>query len=1352
MRRILQGALPRSCLMCLCLHVANLARRTSLLLRISLSFQSTGCLEYQKTVHVSLRGNDTKRCGSIKKPCRTIVKAVTLVSRGGMVILNGSGTAKQPYDCEQLTTQAQQPGIQVTRNITITSLLSTEAHVTCPKGFLFYRSDKVLRISLSGISFFKTTLKFKDCNYVEIINCTLRERHGEKTEWESAVVIRVRKNMNVNVTIRNSVFLNNSLCVRIHFDQLYPKTDILLSLNVAKTRFQENGFHTKSLERGAIVFSATQTRIFSRTIYLQITMNEVYCISGGGHFLDVELPTAVSKETYCNIYLERNSFMNSRSLYYSRVRRANVSFFKLQCANNSEVRCITVQSFTNANRTIDIRVHGSRFFDNRTNRTKLVPTLRVTGTTTQSGTIEIFNTSFDRSYKAAVSITSNIILRMKGVTVTSSMYGVIIEAYDKLNMNDSNFYSVASIDNCTFRDNLMDLYGLLNNSVLVQIRVTNTIFDGKAVQEKYAKTTTYGVRMNIPPLDKQFLSEANILIENATFRGRPTNAFVFVAKGNKTLIIRSCKFQDSFSLERNVWRVRKYANLPGYMTAQGVFLLLFDSDELVEKGCVKGRGGQNTHPKWNYTSRVLFEDTLFQDNFGFETGAIKIINGYVTFRRCNFTNNFALSDTGHLYVGYGSGKVEFKDCTFKRTERQGIFKGTAFTVGRFLHSESGGPIMIKNTTFETKFGERLVPQSILRIFSGGYFDMDLNSTIQCRTGSSLQFENFSHFHYEGGQDNTFCRINVTTERFTCTMCPPKMYSLQSGFSKGLFIRKGFRCLECPFGAHCNGSNNIVAKRNFWGYKVTNSSNSSSVVFIPCPEKYCRKPERHSLHQEGFNSCNGNRQGVLCGRCSPGFTETLFSAECRKSEECRWNYQLWIFMVLYTIALTFYLLKKPPLVHFLKNQILWFGRIRQQTVRGRTAVLENKEGENGYLKITFYFYQAFDLLSTTNVRKMMAKVPYISTMVAAFNFQVQVVHERIGCPFAGLTAVTKEIFLSGLVLAAIGHVFLIYCLHWLINLTLKKRKPLLVHYVAVAMEIVLLGYERLAETSLKLMHCVPIGSKMHLYYDGNVVCWQWWQHALLAFNVIFIVPFVGVLYLGSGKLYYKTISWKEFIGACVAPLPFLIFWLVKRCCWQTRALQPSNARQKGKPVSHNRYTRLSSLIDDENTSHDSEECTKEISNILLGPFRPPNAHDQGTLYWESVLIGRRLVLLIFRAFIPNSMVCFLCMSVACVLMAVHHLIKKPFRDRTADRMETFSLVTLSCIAIINVITATLASSAVQPEGANKRIVVVLRWIQVAFLGFPFAVFALLILFALLSQLVRFVILLKRKLCRAAKPNI
>ena len=360
----------------------------------------TGCLEYQRTVHVSLRGNDSKRCGSIKKPCRTITKAVTHVSWDGMVILDGSGTAKQPYDCEQLTTRAHHPGIQVTRSVTMTSLPSTEAHVICPKGFHFHGSNESFRISLSGLSFSKTTLKFIDCGDVEIINCTLRKRHSDKTARESAVVIRVQNISKVNVTIRDSVFQNNSLCVRINFEQRSLKKDRLFSLNVTKTKFLENGFHTQSPERGAIVFSTNEAlKKFSQTIYLQITMNDIICVGGGGHFLDIELLAAVTKEAYCNINLERNHFVTSRSLYYSKVKMGTVAFVGLQCVNNSAVTCITVQSFTNANRTIDLKVNGSRFYDNKTNRTVLAAraTLRVTGTTTQSRTINIFNTSFVRS-------------------------------------------------------------------------------------------------------------------------------------------------------------------------------------------------------------------------------------------------------------------------------------------------------------------------------------------------------------------------------------------------------------------------------------------------------------------------------------------------------------------------------------------------------------------------------------------------------------------------------------------------------------------------------------------------------------------------------------------------------------------------------------------------------------------------------------------------------------------------------------------------------------------------------------------------------------------------------------------
>lgn len=1281
--------------------------------------------------------------------------AVTRVVWGGRVVLHGNGTERKPFDCSGTTAHAHRQGIRVTRNVTIASLSRTRARVTCRNGFHFDRSHENLRITLSGISFFRTPLNFRNCSYVKIANVFFLRTPLKFTDssyveiadcicrdtQKVAITVQVKTSQSVNVTVRNSLFQNNSVCLNTQFEEVHSKTDVQFSMNIYKTKFLENGLSASTTERGAVFFS-DKTRNFSRTIYLHVVVENVTCVAGKGHFLMIRLPTAVTKETYRNVNLERNRLHVSRSLYYSCVKMASVAFFGLQCRNNSETRCLTIRSFVKANKTIYLSVQGSRIYDNSYNRSKRAAIFAVKGNGAQSGTISIVNTSFVRNHRfSAISITPNLKIRLSGVTVKSSSLGVGIQYFDKFPLNESNFSLDVSINNCTFLNNLEDFFGLLNNTFNVQFQISNTLFEHIHIHQKEvsAENSNFAIRVIIPPARKAILTKVNIDMKNVTFIGRPANSFVLLAKGNKRVNIRGCKFRDGFSLETNEWIITRYKSLPGYVTGQGVFLFLFDSDELVKPGCVKARESRNIHPEWNYTNHVLFEDSTFENNGGSVAGAIQIINGYTMFRRCTFSDNFAIGDTGHVYVGYGSAKVVLNCCVFKRTKGDATYRGDKFTVGRFLHSDSGGPIMIKNTSFATNFSQRLSPQPILRILSGGFFSVDMNSTIQCTTGSSLRFDNYTHFHYDGGQDNTFCRINVTTEMFFCQMCPPRMYGLHKGFSRGLSpVKNDNGCIECPFGAHCNGPRNIVAKPDFWGYKITNSCNFSSLTFVPCPEEYCRTPSATSQNND-YNSCYGNRSGILCGQCAPGFSETLLSTECRKSEECRWNYLLWILMALYTIGLTVYLLKKPPLVHFLKDQIFWFRKDGQQEL-DECSCHGKDDHENGYLKITFYFYQVVELLSTTSLENMMIKVPYIATVVSVFNFQVRIVDEGIGCPFAGLTAVTKEIFLSALVFAAIVHVFVIYCLHLVVSLTLKKYKPSLAHYVAVAMEIMLLGYERLAETSLKLMHCVSIGSEWRLYFDGNIVCWQWWQYGLLAFNIIFVAPFVGVLYWGSHKLYNKTLSWKSFVCACIFPLPYLVYWLGKRLCFRRSANQGVLAAPSCE------YTSLASLPLSGSVSHGNRDgCTDEISQILYGPFRAPNAHDQGTLYWESVLIGRRLILIMFRAFIPNSMICFLCMSVACVLMVVHHLLKQPYRDQAAERMETLSLVALSCISILNVTTATLASSAVRPEGPNKSIIVVLQWIQVAILCVAPAVIVLLILFAVFSQLLRLAIFLYKKMC-------
>lgn len=545
-----------------------------------------------------------------------------------------------------------------------------------------------------------------------------------------------------------------------------------------------------------------------------------------------------------------------------------------------------------------------------------------------------------------------------------------------------------------------------------------------------------------------------------------------------------------------------------------------------------------------------------------------------------------------------------------------------------------------------------------------------------------------------------CRINVTVLKYSCRSCIPGYYSLQKGISRGLLVNSTFNCTPCPFGGNCIETN-IAAKPNFWGYP--SPGHPPSLQFISCPEHYCQSPLPHS---KDYNRCRGNRNGTLCGKCAAGFTETLFSVDCTKTAKCNQHW-LWIATIIFTIGLVLYLLIKPPILGFLTDQILWFKRKVIQSEDDLGEIGDHHHSDSGYLKITFYFYQVADILMDGRTEGLLEKVPFVYLVVSAFNFQIRTVNDRIGCPFSGLTAVTKELLLSATISVTMADVLLIYCAHVFINICRRKEKPKLSHYVAVLVEVLLLGYERLAETSLKLMHCVSIGSRKWLFIDGNVQCFQWWQYILLAYIVVFVMPFILVLYFGSFKLYKSSISANEFLAACIFPLPIIVYWSLKEI----------------------RKRR-------ERDSTNAQEDSDDVLEVLHGPFRLPSSNDGGTLYWESVLIGRRFVLLACHTLIQNAMLRMVCMAFACLLMTLHHMLKNPYRDLLANKAETLSLSALTMIAAINLPRATFLYIGLdlRPEQSYLDY---LEWIEVGALAFIPVLLSLLVTFAFLSQIARFV---------------
>ena len=1419
-----------------------------------------------KTVYVSLYGSDSKSCGSKSRPCQSIAQAVYQVDDGGHIYLEGKGTVQRPYNCS--SSPSGSSGIIINKNLTMKAFYSTP-HVFCVEGFHFQKPNveqRTLRLELSGIAFRTTPLTFEDWHQVQIINCSFHNT-------PRALSIYIHSIISFRLDVEGfSSFHNNSHCIKLLLkDYIGPKNP-LIAMNISGTNFEQNGLYgAQTSERGVMKIASSDQKA-PKQVDVHVFCEKVKCTRNQGPFVNLNISTAITNETYKDLELSVNklpSLKNSldkkpklavHSLYFSLARQTRAKFVNLTCRNNPSVQCIKTQSHEadvgiqdayfhkqytletagscisiEANIRASLRILNSTFKDNEADfggslfvdspdgfvyvnitntvftickarkygcaitigkplwsghhnqsspqklhlnlrnvtierwkgkyskctavhvllksgnvtveqskfhkktRTTVGGALRVV-TTGGKSNVTISKCSFkDEAVKARKgfiimvvagngnagivtiadsSIINNATAKKKVALFISPKYRIRLvnitlisfrEGFHGVSSAPANisFLVDISIDNCTFINNVYDVKLQIYDPTFAKVLIKNTLFISSSNETVKNSVQTYAVGLLIPPPKHNISSRAVIELDNNTFHSRPSSYLVLFFEGDKNVTIRRTIFRNCINAYRYSWSHREVRGL-FYKTATGAISILTNPDKPRNLGCILLNSTKDIYPSWTYDSRVVFEDSLFVENVGLESGAVYVSNGFTTFRRCTFRNNFGIQ-TGHIYSAFGTGQVDFEDCSFVRTNnRMTIFNISTFDKPTFLYSESGGPLNLRNTSMISLDSERN-SFPMIDISSGGYVGMDETSKLQCSDGQQLLLENATHMVYTE-KNGSYCPLIVTVLKYSCTSCSAGYYSLQKGTSRGLVVAAAVECLPCPFGARCIQSN-IAAKPNFWGYQ--DSNHPPALQFIACPEQYCA-----SKDPENYNSCDGDRNGTLCGQCAEGFSETLFSAECQRSAKCN-SYTVWILTILLTVALVLYLLIKPRTLSFLGAQILWFNRRVGNQTRDDLGVVEDppEHFDSGYIKITFYFYQVAEFLMVRSIKQCFEKIPFMYFLIAAFNFQVRTLNKGIGCPFVGLTAVTKQFLLSGTVFLAMSEVVIIYGVHSVINMIRRKEKPALIHYMAVFMEVLLLGYERLAESSLTLMHCVSVGRGKQLFIDANVPCLQWWQYLLLAYIIVFLVPFIVVLYWGSFKLYRASVTASEFLAACMIPLPFLFYWFVKGIL----------KRRNG-------------------DSTNAQVVNKDVLKILHGPFRKPQVDDNGTLYWESVLIGRRFVLLACQAFITNLMLRMVCMVGACFLMTIHHTLKNPYRDPLANNAETLSLAALSMIAVINLAKATLISNGVAPDGPDIPYLETLEWFEVCALTFAPALVSLLFTFAILSQLARLVVFLVKKCYR------
>ena len=349
------------------------------------------------------------------------------------------------------------------------------------------------------------------------------------------------------------------------------------------------------------------------------------------------------------------------------------------------------------------------------------------------------------------------------------------------------------------------------------------------------------------------------------------------------------------------------------------------------------------HPvyrEWVYMTSVQLSNSVFAGNSvsgpsGCGGGFAMADGGDLAVTNCSFVSNFATLFGGGVFLQPASSRLHFHGHT--------AFKGNRVTRGggAQLVMMSGGALALDGVSVDlTRSMTQVLTQG------AGLVSWSNTTSFQCPAGS-LFHDNYGGLYAAGAAVSAFPdwteRVLVSTFAFLCTACPQSYYTVGAGWTNGDPAHiKNPLCLPCPFGGNCPVSGALTAAPGFWGAPVNRTVGGvlvTAVDFLQCPEGYCCAGLSNTSYAPctSINSCAGNREGRLCGRCKRGYGETIGSSACRKTSECTDGAWFWPLATLGLIA---------GGCLMLRNGELWCPRKAKPT---------------GKAKLASYFYQVRALL-------------------------------------------------------------------------------------------------------------------------------------------------------------------------------------------------------------------------------------------------------------------------------------------------------------------------------------------------------------------------------------------------------
>ena len=724
-------------------------------------------------------------------------------------------------------------------------------------------------------------------------------------------------------------------------------------------------------------------------------------------------------------------------------------------------------------------------------------------------------------------------------------------------------------------------------------------------------------------------------------------------------------------------------------------LRIFES-AFVRNKYIRGTPGALGILSDDQTSKItaIIKRVLFQENVA-SMGSVLLLNdGKVTLTKCTFLNNFALIQGGQIFSsGRGSLDLFIRNSVFKQTIQKVLINNTKeFMVTSFLRLCNSCTLSIYNTTFnlDTKSDEPPI------VVFKGIISFDNASMSTCPVGHAIEKSTFRY------RDSYMPIVSLT---LSCKACDYNFYSLQRGTARGLNVDDSFECTPCPRGADCVPA--VRSKSNFWGYQI--SPTPPKLAFTICPFGYCKSPPANSSK---YNDCQGKRTGDMCGECSQGYTEALLSTYCTPVKDCH-DHWFWIVFLLFVFSMAILLVFNPPFVTYSLKQIFWFKRFARRptaNIQGnhdiRPLSVDEETGQDRFEEIIFYFYQIAQLLLSSTSLTEFFDTQFLAPVLGFFNFQPSFKKQGFLCPFPGLTPVTKLGFKIAPVFGTLVAIFFIYALHFFFSRMRGAPRPAISPYLQASIKTIFLGYVTLATVSISLIRCVFVAGEARWFYNGNVLCYQWWQYASYTFNAFFVIPLIFVLAWISFKLHQDKITIQQFILAIICPLPFLMLWLFRYVC-------------------------SSPVVDVE-----EDQNLNALKELLLAPYRQPEGGSKrGALYWQSVLIARRFILVLIFCVVTEPSIRLFCMTLTCVFVLCCHLQVKPFQNSLANNLESLSLLFLVILGLVNQFKSVFVGSEENIKGSLVTVLKVFQWLEIVMLGLFPAILLLLVCFALISVFVR-----------------